>query len=89
MTEKEVIDILNDDIEVDHSDDDHVFLGLQLIHSLVPKSRVINMTSGQGMLWSVEIKELVSAGITEDQVVQLCKWNWGHCSDTNRLYTFC
>jgi hypothetical protein len=55
-------------------DDDCAFLGLQIIRKYCPKEGISG--ADHDIIWSVDIKDLVDAGITDDDAIQLRLMNW-------------
>jgi hypothetical protein len=55
-------------------DDDNAVLGLLLIRKYIPKAGIEG--ASHDIIYSVGIEELIEAGITEEDVIQLRNWNW-------------
>lgn len=54
--------------------DDNAFIGLELIRKYMPKAGVEG--AGHDVIYSVDIEDLIDAGITEEDVRYLNKINW-------------
>jgi len=73
MTRERFIEIMKSDI-ADIPEECNVFLGLKIITKYRPKNGIEGAEHDK--VFSVTIDQILEAGITEDDVVELRKLNW-------------
>lgn len=87
MTRERFIEIMEDeDIKHVRPDGDTALAGLNLIAKYLPKKGV--EAAEHDIIYSVDVDDIVEAGITEEDVVQLRTWNWMYDEDTDGLAHF-
>ena len=76
MKEERFIEILEGDSKFPKGlkGDDNAFLGLLIIRKYLPKSGIEG--AGHDVIWSVDIDEIIEAGITEEDARKLRDLNW-------------
>lgn len=73
MTEERFIEIMKSDIS-DIPEECNVFLGLKIITKYCPKDGI--EAAAHDEIFSVTIRKIVEAGITEEDAIELRKLNW-------------
>ena len=73
MTEERFIEIMRSDI-ADIPEECNVFLGLKIITKYCPKDGIEG--AAHDVIFSVTISEILEAGITEEDAIELRKLNW-------------
>lgn len=75
MTIERFEEIMNDDsIETIFPDDCNVVVGLNIIRKYIPKAGIEGVE--HDVIYSVDVEELVNAGITEEDTTKLREINW-------------
>jgi len=73
MTEERFIEIMESDIAA-IPEECNVFLGLKIITKYCPKDGIEGAAHDE--IFSVTIKKIIEAGITEEDTIELRKLNW-------------
>lgn len=76
LTEERFTEIMKDEEikTVFPENKDNALCGLNLIAKYIPNRGVEG--AGHDIIYSVDIDEIVEAGITEEDAIQLRTWNW-------------
>lgn len=77
MTEERFIEIMNsDEIECKLSElhDCNVFVGLAIMRKYLPRAEIKG--ADHDIIYSMDVSEVVDAGITEEDAVRLKELNW-------------
>lgn len=74
ITEERFREIMEDEDVDFNCDDDNAFLGLAIIRKYLPKSGIEG--ADHDIIYSVDVDEIIEAGITEDDAIALNKLNW-------------
>ena len=77
MTEEELIDILkSEDIKTNWTGD-NALQGLLIIAKYIDqKKRDLICGAGHDIIYSVDVDEIIKAGITKEDAIELRKLNW-------------
>ena len=65
---------MDGDSHLEKYHDDNAFLGLQIIRKYCPKKGIAG--AEHEVIYSVDPEDLIEAGITEDDVIELRNLNW-------------
>jgi len=86
MTRERFEEIMDGDSKLEDYDDDNAYLGLQIIRKYMSKKGVEG--AEHDVIYSVNIDELLEAGITEEDAIELCNLNWMIDEDGDCLACF-
>lgn len=76
MTEEKFIEILTDDDINSNWEGDNAFQGIQIIAKYFDTSKTIITGANHDEIYSVDVDEIVNAGITEEDAKKLRILNW-------------
>lgn len=74
MDRKQLKEIMDGDSKLGNYDDDNAFLGLQIIRKYMPKKGISG--ADHDVIYSVDVGELLEAGLTERDAEELRNLNW-------------
>lgn len=66
--------------------DDNVLKGLQIIASYFPEDTIVLQGAEHDIIYSVDVDELLDAGLTEENAIKLKNLNWTIYNDYLACY---
>ena len=74
MTRDDFEAVMSRDIKAEYPEQDRLLAGLNLIAKYLPKSGIEG--ADHDIIFACSVDDVVAAGITEEDALQLNAWNW-------------